>query len=204
MKNFIKRYSSPELFIIVLLSLTPLLWLNSREIVMGHDSGFRTDPQMHLEKLIYSWDETYGFGNDWSILKGFLVTKFPEALFTAITGSVAFGQRLTFIFWFFLMGISIYLFIFAFFPHPKYWFMRLMASVLYMYNFFLLQAWFIVERAKFSVYAAFPLGLLALVKTLNGSWSVLHGVIFFSLTSFFLNGGGNPTLYGFILIGYGL
>ena len=199
-----RKYLIFEILIIGILALTPLLWFSSDQIVLGHDSGFRLNPMEHLSNLAYSWDESNGFGTDWSLFKGFLVTQFPEAFFTSITGSLGFGQRLTFIFWFFLMGISMYTFMYGFFPERKYFFMRLVASVLYMYNFFLLQAWFIVERAKFSVYAAFPLGLLALVKTLNGSWSVLHGVIFFSLTSFFLNGGGNPTLYGFILIGYGL
>lgn len=203
MKTFIRRFISIEALIILLFSLTPLLWLSGSEIVVGHDSGFRLNPQAHMQKLTYSWDETYGLGVDWSLFKGFLVTQAPEAIFAYLTQSVQTGQTLTFIFWFLAMGLSMYIFTRSFFPGANYRLLRIVASTAYMYNFFLLQAWFIVERAKFSVYAFFPLGLMVIIKTLDSSWSIMSGFIVFSLTSFFLNGGGNPTLFGFVLIGYG-
>src|SRR5207253_722351 len=81
---------------------------------------------------------------------------------------------------------------------------RLFSSVFYMFNFFILQGWFIAERAKFSLFAALPLGLLILFKTFTREYSLVRGTIFFSLLFFFLNGGSSPPLYGSILLTYGL
>lgn len=191
-----------EVLIIFILSLTPLLWFHGNYVVLGHDSGFRLDPANHLNNLFYSWDPSYNFGLDWSSLKGFLVTQAPETLFTVLMGSISSGQTITFIFWFFTIGISMYAFINTFFPEGKYRVFRIFSSIFYMYNFFLLQAWFIAERAKFSLFAAFPIGLLILYKTFTKEYSLKKGLIFFSVTFFFLNGGGSPPLYGGLLIAY--
>lgn len=191
-----------EVFIIFILSLTPLLWLHGNYVILGHDSGFRLDPVSHLKNLFYSWDPSYNFGLDWSSLKGFLVTQAPEALFTVLMGSISSGQTITFIFWFFTIGISMYALINTFFPEGKYRVFRIFSSIFYMYNFFLLQAWFIAERAKFSLFAALPIGLLILYKTLTKDYSLKKGLIFFSLTFFFLNGGGSPPFYGTLLVAY--
>lgn len=193
-----------EIMLIFFLSLTPLLWLKENYIVLGHDSGFRLDPIQHLINLFYSWDPSSNFGADWSLLKGFLITQAPEALFIALTKSFTVGQQLTFIFWFFLMGFSMYVFIDAFFSDKKYWIFRIFGSTFYMFNFFLLQGWFIVERAKFSLFAVLPLGVLLIYKTLTKEYSILKGVILFSLTSFLLNAGGNPTFYGALILIYGI
>jgi len=205
MIEFIKKHSKLfEIILIFFLSLTPLLWLKGGQIILGHDSGFRLDPTAHLINLFYSWDPSSNFGADWFWFKGFLVTQAPEAFFITITKSFAFGQQLTFIFWFFCIGISMYVFINAFFKEKGHWFFRVFGSLFYMYNFFLLQAWFIVERAKFSLFCALPLGVLFIYKTLTKEYSVLKGVILFSLTSFLFNAGGNTTLYGVLVLAYGI
>lgn len=205
MIDFIKKHSKLfEIILIFFLSLTPLLWLKDGQIILGHDSGFRLNPIAHLVNLFYSWDPSSNFGTDWSILKGFLITQAPETFFIALTNSFAIGQKLTFVFWFFCMGISMYIFVNAFSKEKEYWFFRVFASTFYMYNFFILQAWFIVERAKFSLFCVLPLGTLFIYKTLTKEYSILKGVILFSLISFLLNVGGNSTFYGVLLLSYGI
>lgn len=191
-----------EVLSLFILSLTPLLWFKDDQIILGHDSGFRLNPLRYWMSLLYSWNPVLSFGFDWSQFKGFLVTQLPETFFTLITGSFASGQKLTFIFWFFVIGISMYIFINSFFPARKFFSFRILGSVFYMYNFFLLQGWFIVERAKFSNYAVLPLGLLIIYKSLTKDYSLLKGAVLFSLIHFFLNGGGAPTLFGALLITY--
>lgn len=200
-KNNIKLFEVAFLFF---LSLTPLLWLKEGNIILGHDSGFRLDPLTHLSNLFFSWDQSSNFGTDWSWFKGFIVTQAPEAFFISITNSFAIGQKLTFIFWFLSIGISMYIFVNAFFKEKEHWFFRIFASTFYMYNFFLLQAWFIVERAKFSLFTLLPLGLVFIYKTLSKEHSILKGAMLFSLTSFFFNAGGNATFYGTLLVTYGI
>ena len=89
-----------------------------------------------------------------------------------------------------------------FFPKKEFWIFRLFSSTFYVYNFFLLQGWFIAERAKFSLFAALPLGLLIIYKLLNKEINLVKGTILFSLIFFFLNLGGSPTLYGSIILVY--
>jgi len=199
-----KKTNIIELFVIFFLSLTPLLWLKNGLIILGHDSGFRLNPVQHLVNLFYSWNFVFNFGADWSILKGFLITQFPETIFSILSGSVAGGEKISFVMWFFVIGISMYTFVNSFFPKKEYWIFRISSAVFYMYNFFLLQGWFIVERAKFSIYAALPFGFLIIYRTLTKSYSIPKGFILFSLLTFFLNGGGNPTLYGSLIIVYTL
>ncbi len=193
-----------EVLFILLLSLTPLLWLKGNEVVLGHDAGFRLNPLEHIKNLLYSWNPINNFGADWSLFKGFLVAQVPETVFTSLTGSLSQGQKLSFIFWFFIMGISMYIFIKNFFPQKKFWIFRLFSSTFYMFNFFLLQAWFMAERAKFSLFAALPLGLLVLYKTLSKEYSLLKGMVLFSFIFFLLNGGGSPANYGAIILTYSL
>ncbi len=189
-----------EILFIFLLSLTPLLWFKGGEVVLGHDSGFRLLSMSHLKSLFYSWNPTIGFGVDWAINKGFLVNQLPEVLGNYLTGSLSIAQRFSFVLWFFVMVISMYIFVRNFFPEKKYWILRIFSSTFYVYNFFILQGWFIGERAKFSLYAALPLAILITYKTLKTDYSILKGAIFFSFLFFFLNGGGSAPLYGSVLL----
>lgn len=196
------HYKKLEVLFIFLLSLTPFLWLKGNEVILGHDAGFRLNPIGHLKSLLYSWSPIANFGTDWSLFKGFLIAQLPEAVFTSLTGSLTWGQKLTFVFWFFAMGISMYVFVKNFFPQKKFWIFRIFSSTFYMFNFFILQAWFIAERAKFSMFAALPLGLLIIYKTLSREYRLLKGAILFSFLLFFLNGGGSPPNYGAIILVY--
>lgn len=200
MINKIKKYW--EISVIFILSLTPLTWFKDGQIIFGHDSGFRLNYLDHLRNLVYSWNPIGNFGYDWGILKGFLIVQAPETFFGWLFNSISTGEKISFIFWFFAMGISMYIFIKSFFPQRQFWIFRLFSSLFYMFNFFILQGWFIAERAKFSLYAALPLGLLIIYKLLNREYPLIKGTIIFSLIFFFLNGGGNPTLYGALLLVY--
>ncbi len=198
--NGIKKYW--EVFVIFIFSLTPLFWLKNNEIVIGHDSGFRLNYLDHLINLFYSWNSIQNFGTDWGILKGFLIIQAPETIFSLLFGSLTLGQLATFVMWFFVIGLSMYVLVRNFFYQKEFWIFRLFSSLFYMYNFFILQAWFIAERAKFSLIAALPLGILIIYKTLSKEHSLIKGVIAFSLLSFFLNGGGSPPLYGSLILTY--
>ncbi len=195
-----RRQKIVEIFYLFLISLTPLLWLRGREVIIGHDSGFFLDPVERLRTLYYAWNPIDEFGNNYSLYSGFLITLFPHAFFGYLTGSLAWAQRLAFIFWFFVMGISMYVFASYILPQKRNWPFRLIASTMYVYNFYILQAWFIAERAKFSLYAALPLVLFFLFKTIRGEYKILKGAFLCSLTLFFLNGGGVLPNYGFLVL----
>lgn len=198
--KLVKKYW--EIFVIFLFSLTPLIWFKDNQVILGHDSGFRLNYLDHLRNLFYSWNPISNFGYDWRILKGFLIIQAPETFFSWLFNSLATGEKISFVLWFFAIGILMYVFINNFFPKKEFWIFRIFSSIFYMYNFFLLQGWFIAERAKFSLIAALPLGLLVIYKTLTKEYSILKGTILFSLIFFFLNGGGSLPLYGSLILVY--
>lgn len=193
-----------EYIIILLLSFPPLLWFKNGYVLLGHDSGFRLDYLSQFINVFYSWDPKVNFGTDWSQFKGFLVTQFPEITFSWLTHSFRFGEILSLVFWFAVMGVGMLMFLRALFPGKKYLFFRIFSSIFYMYNYFILDGWTIGERAKFSLYAALPLGLLLIYNALTRDKSKLLNGILFGLLYFFLNGGGVPPLYGATVVVFGL
>lgn len=185
-----------EILLLLLLSLVPLWWFRGEQMLIGHDSGFRLLPVEHLKNLFYSWNSYINLGKDWSLYKAFLVTQFPEAFFSFMTGSVLWGQRLALIFWFFSIGFGMWLGIYLVFSEQKYRLFRLWSAVFAMYNFYIFQGWFIGERAKFSLFAALPVAIALLYRTIVRNAPIARNAVYFGLLYFLLNGGGSPPLYG--------
>ena len=187
-----------------ILSLTPLLWFHGSQVILGHDSGFRLNFVDHIHNLFYGWNPYVNFGVDWSLYHGFILIQGIESVFSYIFSSVSLGERLTFVYWFFSIGFSMYLFLRYFFPGKKFRPLRMVGPVFFMYNFYILNAWTIAERAKFSLYIALPLMIVIFFRTVLKEWSALKGAALFGLLFFFYNGGGSPPLYGGILVTFGL
>ena len=181
---------------ILLLSFPPLLWIANGYVLLGHDSGFRLDYLSQLPNLFYSWDPKINYGVDWSMFKGFLITQLPEVVFSFFSNSFVAGETMTLIFWFFVMGAGMLLLLQRMFPQPSYRFFRIFTSAFYMYNFYILNGWFIGERAKFSLYAALPIGFLLLFDVFKKNVSMFRNGILFGLLYFVFNGGGVFPLYG--------
>jgi len=193
-----------EYVCILILSFPPLLWFRDGHILLGHDAGFRLDYLSQIPNLFYSWDPKYNFGSDWSMFKGFIVTQMPEIAFSTLAGSFARGEQIALVFWFAVMGVGMLILLRRIFPEPKYIFFRVFTSIFYMYNFFILSGWTIGERAKFSLYAALPLGLLLLFNVFKRNTPIIRTGIMFGLLYFFLNGGGVLPLYGGTIIVFGV
>lgn len=189
-----------EALLILAFSLTPLLWLSGNEIIFGHDSGFRLNYGEHLSNFLFAWNPYVNFGVDWSLYHGFIPIQGVETFFSYIFNSLSIGQRFTFIYWFFAIGVSLYVLLKYVFPEPKYKILRVISPVFYMYNFYILEGWVIAERAKFSLYIALPLMILLFFRTVAGKLSILRGGIYFGFMILLCNGGGSPPLFGALFI----
>lgn len=185
-----------EILILFILSLTPLSWLGNNWVIFGHDSGFRSAIHTHYKSLYTGWSASVNAGIDLSLYKGFLIIQLPELILQSILGSIEYAQLFILPFWFFLMAIGMYIAIHGFFPKKKYWFLRLYTSIFWVFNFYILQAWGIAERAKFSLYAALPISICLLSKTFERKISIVLGSVMFSFLYFLCNGGGSPPLFG--------
>jgi hypothetical protein len=189
-----------ELLIIIVLGLTPLLWFRGNEIIMGHDAGLTLSPVPHFLDRLSSWTDRFGFGNDQTYaIPGFFIHGL-EALVGVFTNDIQLVQKITFIFWFVLPGITMYYFASKLAKKYNFTFFALPVSLFYMFNHFLLQGWFVAERTKFSVYAALPIILALLFDWEERKRSTLFVGILISLTVFILNGVGSLPLFGGLIV----
>ena len=196
MKGWLSKAVFLEIFLILVLSLTPLLWFQPRETMVGHDHVFPLEPVRFFEGRLFTWIENHNFGQSQSLIMGTIPVHLIDTLPSLVGLSLASTQKLVFIFWFFLIGLAAYLL--AHTLRPKSRFFKLWAVVFYQFNFFVLQAWFINERTKFSAYVALPLVLAVFYQVYRQKISALKGAIVSGLILFFFNGGG---LYGWPLFG---
>ncbi len=197
-KFFSKR--NFEILVILLLGLTPLLWFRGSEVILGHDAGLPIFPVTHFIDRLSVWTHRFGFGRDQTeALPGFFIHGI-EAAISFLGIPLQLEQKVIFIFWFILPGITMYLFARSLQKKLNLHYFVLPVVTFYMFNHFLLQGWFIVERTKFSLYAALPLVMMFLFDWEEKKRSTLRTVLFISLTFFFLNGEASLPLFGGMII----
>jgi len=195
------------LILLFFIGLLPFLWLKDGKILLGHDNVYPLASVAFLTDRLYSWSSNIGFGMDQSGIQGSLFLHLIDAIPQLIGFSTSLSQRIVFSFWFLAMIFSCYLLMwqlekkhFIDTPYAKY-----IAPVLYAVNFYLLQGWWVAERAKFSLVVATPLVLTLLFPLLKEPLSIvkilgLSGISALILTLFNSGGWGGMPLYGGLLV----
>ena len=188
-----------DLALILILGFIPLLWLPGGTIILGHDAGLTLDPVANFLDRLYVWTQRFGIGTDQSfaLLGAFLIHGI-EASLAWVGFALPVQQKIQFVFWFALPGLTMYFLAYRIWSEKRY--LPLIASIVYMINYYLIQAWFIAERTKFSIYAGLPLFLYFLLFYLLGRIRLFPSIIFAGLTLSILNGGGSFPLYGGLII----
>ncbi len=198
-----KKQTYIHLLIIVSIGLLPLLWFTSGTLILGHDAGLPFDPMTHFLDRLYVWTQRFGMGSDQSsALLGAVFIHGIEALLNLLPISLQMQQKIQFVFWFTLPGITMYIFTSKIWREKKY--LPVVASIIYMLNYYLLQGWFIAERTKFSTYAALPLVMYFILVYLQKKMKLLPAILGAGLTLSILNGAGSFPLYGGLLIAIGI
>ncbi len=190
-----------EIISILLLGLVPLLWYKSGYMALGHDMSFPLAPIDHFWDRLYVWTDRVGtFGsNQTDALNGIFIHGL-EAILQSVVQSLVLSQQLSFIFWFTLPGITMYIFLRSLYPDKEDTAIRLIGSVFYMMNHYLLQAWVIAERTKFSLVAALPLVILIMINVLMRNKDILTNSIILSILLSVLNGGAGIPLWGGLVV----
>ncbi len=189
-----------DIAIIFILGLLPLLWFRGGSVLLGHDAGLALDPLMHFLDRIHVWSQRFSLGTDQNgALLGAFFIHGLEAFFAWIGLNLYWGQIVQFVFWFTLPGFAMYYVAYKLFPDKKY--LPFIASVVYMLNFYLLQAWFIAERTKFSIYIVFPLVLYFAIQYLRGRMGLFKSILLTGMILGIFNGGGSLPLYGGLAFG---
>ncbi len=195
MRKLLYKKFFAELLIILVLSLVPLLWFKPGTILVGHDNTYPLAPKTFFVNRLTTWTENF-FGHDQSLILGTIPIHFIDAIPSFFGISLQTGQKMVYVFWFFFIGLSAY--ILAWVLRPQSRLFRLTAVILYQFNYFILQGWWIGEKSKFSAYIALPLILSIFFLVTRKKIRILSGAILTSFILFFFNGGG---LYGVPLYG---
>lgn len=194
MKKFI-NHPFIDIFLIFFISLTPLLWFKSNTFMGGHDLVFPLEPAIFLEGRLSTWIE-HGFGASQSLIMGTIPIHFIDAIPYFLGFSIQMTQKIVYVFWFFLIGLSAYVLASVLKKESREF--KFTAAIMYQFNFFILQAWWIGERTKFSAYIALPLIVAIFIKVLRNDLPVLRALGYLGLIFFIFNGGG---IYGISLFG---
>lgn len=179
-----------EIIVIILFGLSPLLWFRPGYLAAGHDMSYPLAPIDFWADRLFVWTDRVGsFGsNQTDAIPGVFIHGL-QALFYQTTGSLQLAQKLDFIFWFTLPGLTMYILLRSLHAKPEDYILRLSGSLFYMLNHYLLQGWIIAEMSKFSIVSALPLVVLAIINVNIRHGSVVKNSILVGVTLFFLNGG---------------
>lgn len=209
-KNLFSRFKKEDIFLTLLvfaLSFIPFLWLRHNQILLGYDNVYPLNPIAFLKDRIFSWSSIQGFGLDQSGQQGSLVIHFIDSLPQFFGASIQLSQKIVFSLWFFLLILSGFILVLSLekYDFVKSQYLRYIFPVLYSVNFYVLQAWWVAERTKFSLMVATPLILALLLpfaKESVSKWGAVRRALICALILTVFNGGGwgGLSLYGGFLV----
>lgn len=193
------------ILLVFVFSFIPLFWFKGNMVMVGHDNVFPLNFNEFLLDRFFTWSEHHGTGYDQSSGMGSIIIHIIDVFPSWFDLSVQTTQKFVYCFWFFALLFSSFLFAFylkRFQLITTNYFMYFF-PVLYTFNFYTLQGWWIGERTKFSVMVFLPLFFILLFSSLqNSRKTAILAIIAAFLLSIFNAGGfrGTP-LWGGLLVG---
>lgn len=182
----------------IVISLIPFIWVADGNMILGHDAGTPIAPSAHFLDRLQTWTHRYGLGSNQTFaIPGIFIHGF-EFVLDQMGLSVSTAQGVSFFVYMLLMGLSMHYLANTLFPRKKY--LPLIAGIFYQINHFTLQAWFVAERTKFTVYIALPIALALIYKINNKSLSPVKAGLITAILFTILNGGGFLPLFGSALL----
>jgi len=194
-----------ELVSLFLLSAVPLLWYDPPGLLIGGvDFDTPLDPIRRFWERKFTWSTLYLGGSDRSMdIPGGFAYIGVQALLRWIGMDLLSLQKLNFIFWFFLTGLSMYVFVSLLIRgrSAPARVTRVTAVVFYMVNFYQLHIWMIARIGELSGAILIPVSLGYFIKALEGEVHIAK--VFLVLSVFFLLGSGigvQPPVLGVFLL----
>jgi len=204
-KPFMKRLRLDELLPIFIISAIPLLWYNPSGVLIGGvDFDTPLEPIRRFLERKFTWSTLYLGGNDRSMdIPGGFVFIGIQAFFKLLGFGLLNVQKLSFIFWFGLTGISMYIMMSLLVKGDtvKDKIIRISATIFYMVNFYQLHIWMIARIGELSGAILIPVSLGLLIKGLEGKISLNKCLLISAI--FFLFGSGigvQPPVLGVFFI----
>ena len=177
------------------------IWLPPGFTLAGHDSGLPLDAKQFLLTRLYAWDDRLGFGLDNSAYFGSLTIHFFDFLAAFIAGTPYGGNFLSVFFWLGLIFVSAFIFAYQLKDTLGKPFVFIL-PILLVFNFYIFQSVFMLERAKFGIFSATLISLAMFLRMQDRKLPIVASAIISALAFSIFNGGGwfGITLYGGVAI----
>ena len=191
-----------EIAFIFLLGLTPLLWFESGYLITSVDVDWPLSPTERVIERSSVWYPQFQSGTDRSINTSSLPYFFLPALFQSIGMDVITGEKLTYIFWLVLNGLAMHFLMAQIVVGNEAWVSvaRLIAVMLYMYNFYLFFVWPRLQLA-FGPIVLLPILLGVIIKRVDHNISYSRSAMIIGIFTILAAPMGiQPPLIGSIII----
>lgn len=205
MKTMSIKFAIGNILALFVLALTPLLWLPQGYILTGHDSGYPVNVLESYKNRFFSWNSAENFGIDTTTNLSTIVVMSIEAVASFFGATIATAENITFVFWFFAMLLSMWLFARSLGDDITYPWFPFLSAILYGMNFYLLALWRYAAGTTFSAYTALPLVMMIYLRVLRGkSTEVLRSAVGIAVVISIFNGGGSLSLplFGGLLVSF--
>ena len=167
----LKNKSKLIIFIYFFVGLVALFflsryWLPSGFAIAGHDSGLSFDSKEFLTSRFFSWNPNIGFGVDNSYIFGSIPLHFIDLVSSVVAGTFYAGNWFNIFFW--LGAIFAAAIIFAYSLKRVFGtYFVFLFPIFVIFNFYLSQSLFILERAKYGIIVGILIFLTIVLKTLK-------------------------------------
>lgn len=178
MKIFSKSYIHYTIFLIIV-GCIPFFWLKGEYIINGGDINFSLNPIKEFRDRLFAWNPYYNGGLDNCINFGSLPFCIIKVFFYSITHSIIWTEKLVFVFWYLLIGISIFVLTKELFP--RQWIIaRISAIIFYSINLYQYAIWRSINITAIVSLATIPIMMAVLIKIIKSKkkkYILFYGLI---------------------------
>jgi hypothetical protein len=152
---FKNKPTAIDLCIVFVLGLVPLLWFRSNLVINSEDMALLLDYEKWHD-ILFVWNDKINVGTDYILITPDYFFQSINALPQIMGASAGEAQRIMFVVWFTIPGLSMYWMMREFVPGEGSRTAALMAVGLYMFNLYEIPMWLGFNHANICAYATFP------------------------------------------------
>jgi hypothetical protein len=172
-----------ECALLFIVGLAPVLWFQEGSLLISEDLNVPKTFEV-LERYFYAWDDSVNLGTAPFDYFAAIFFFFLQCLISALDFSLQTIQKLLFIFWFVVPGLSFYYFLHMILPKHILKNGALAGSLFYMTTTALIPIWQGFNIANLTGYAFGPILLALFLQMMDGKLPYLKGAAAFGLMSF--------------------
>ena len=187
------------IIILILFSLTPVIWFLGRGgvLINGSDTNFPLDPIIWFKRRFFVWNDVANAGTNFASSTAGFFFHLIQVIPFSLGASLQLTQIISLVFWFSLIIFASFVFAKAIVPQSK--FAQLTFVTLYSFNIYLFNTWENVKVANLAVAVGLPL-LLAIFASAR-EMSRARLIFLTALAGVIIAGAGINPAYFLVIIG---